>query len=217
MKHKTGTGQIGSFPTTHEADDALAMARSVAPEHYDFSLDIEYHESASKPPLKLIPCTACKRPMVVNTFYVLAWAKCHGSGCGGEKREAGSVAVAQAGRTEPKTAVNLHECLINPTFAVARCPVHPDDDGHIMELKSVNHSDVYGPGRWVQAKGGGFHWEQIAKGETVMLQCGHRDCNATVSYSTTAQHKFKRVNESGTGKDVNGWASLLGVRDTVPS
>lgn len=211
MKHKAGTGQIGSFPTTVAADEALEMARSVAVEHYNFSLDVEFHESCNKPPLKLVPCTVCKRPMVVNTFYVLAWAKCLGSGCGGETRERGSVAVAQAGRTDPATAVNLAECLINEQFAQAICPVHPDDDAHVMELKSVSHSDSYGPGTWVPSKGGGYHWEQIAKGETVMLQC--KKCWATVSYSTTAQHEFKRLNEPKPGKHVNGWGAQLGTRD----
>lgn len=213
MKHKAGTGQIGSFPTTAEYEDALAMARDVAAEHYDFSLDVEFHESADKPPLKLIPCTVCKRPMVVNTFYVLAWAKCHGSGCGGERKETASVAVAQAGRTDPRTAVNLVECLINPTFAIARCPVHPDDEDHVMELKSVSHSDQYGPGYWAQLKGGGYEWKLVAKGETVMLQC--RKCWATTSHSTTAQHEFKRVNELREGRHVNGWADQLGAREEI--
>jgi hypothetical protein len=213
VKHKPGTGQIGSFHTTVETDDAIAMAMQVAPEHYNFDLDVEFHDSAQKPPLKLIPCTICKRPMVVNTFYVLAWAKCLGSGCGGEAREAGSVAVAQAGRTDPKTAVNLSECLINPSFDAQhhRCPVHPDDETHEMKLKSVSHNDYYGPGRWAQAKDGTYYWDQTAKGETVMLQCGK--CWATASFSTTAQHEFKPVNAPRPGKHVNGWADQLGVED----
>lgn len=209
MKVKGG-GAIGPFNELREAHAAMSILRtSPAGDFYDLKLEVELLQ-AGKAPYKLVPCTICRRPMAVNTFYVLAWAKCHTSGCSGQTAEKASVGVAQAGRTEPSTAVNLAQCLINPHFEQALCPVHPDDPEHEMELKSVHHTDHYGPGEWRYLKGERI-WVQIAKGETVLHQCTR--CRATVSYSTTAVTQFRRVNEPGEGKHVNAWAEMLGSRD----
>ena len=208
MKVKPG-GAVGPFHSTRDYEAALALCTG---EHYDLKLEVEFHESAGKTPLKIVPCTICRRPMVVNTFYVLAWAKCRESGCSGESKERGSVGVAQAGRTEPELAVNLVETLINPTFAHALCPVHPDDESHEMELKAVTHNDRYGPGEWRDDGKHGRVYVQIAKGETAMLQC--KKCKATTTHSTTAQSQFRRINEPrvATGSGVNGWGAILGTR-----
>lgn len=209
MKVKAG-GAVGPFHSTSNADDALKLCPA---EHYDLALDIEFHESAAKTPLKIVPCTICKRPMVVNTFYVLAWAKCDESGCSGNTKERGSIGVAQAGRTDPELAANLAETLINPTFARAICPVHPDDESHEMELKSVTHNDHHGPFVVSGYVSGRPIIQQTAKGETVMHQCSK--CLAVVTYSTAVTQSFRRVNEprTATGAGANGWGALLGVRD----
>lgn len=212
MKVKPG-GAVGPFHSTRDYESALALCTD---EHYNLELDVEFHESAGKTPLKMVPCTICRRPMVVNTFYVLAWAKCHESGCSGESKERGSVGVAQAGRTEPELAANLVETLINHHFQFARCPVHPDDEAHEMELKSVSHNPRYGPGEWRDDGKHGRVYVQIASGETVMHQC--RQCKATVSYSTTPQSQYRRINEPKLDLTLgaNAWGGLLGTRIEDP-
>jgi hypothetical protein len=85
--------------------------------------------------------------------------------------------------------VNLADCLVNKAFARALCPVHPDNEDHVMELKHVNHNNNYGPGHY-GPKGG---WVQDEPGETVMHQC--TVCKAVVQYSTVYMVQFKRQNE----------------------
>lgn len=200
MKVKAG-GAVGPFADVRDGHDAVKVAPA---EFYDLSLELETAQSG-KPPYKLVPCTGCRRPMVVNTFYVLAWAKCHASGCSGESRGPATVAVAQAGRTEPSDAVNLDECVINDCFVEAHCPF-----GHgPMELKSVNHNPTHGPTAW-KMMDGRRTLVQIEKGETVMHQCN--TCKCVISLSTTAQSVFRRVNEVRPGKHVNGWGATLGIR-----
>lgn len=177
---------------------------------FDWELEVEVQ--TDKRLIKVMPCQFCKRPLVVTTFYVAAWAKC--SPCRGEEsgtRGKGTVEVVQAGRTDPSLAVDLRKTLINAEFATAICPVHPADEDHVMELKSVNHNDNYGPG-FFNAKGA---WTQTAPGETVMHQCSK--CKAVVTYSTTAMFNFRRMNEPGNGKNVNTWAKILGTREEVES
>lgn len=163
--------------------------------------------------VKVLPCQFCRRPLVVTTFYVLAWAKCGPcKGVSSDVREKGSVGQPQAGRTEPSLAADLTKVLLNPQFANAICPVRSDDPDHVMELKSVHHNDVYGPSeqRWIENK---LIWVQTGPGETVMHQC--LKCKAVVTYSTTAQVQFRRCNEPGpvNSKNSMGWARALGVRD----
>lgn len=179
-----------------------------------FDAELPPEVQTDKELVKILPCQYCKRPLVVTTFYVLAWAKC--SPCKGETgpREAGSVDVVQAGRTPPHLAADLSKLLLNPHFAFARCPVHPDDEEHEMELKSVNHNEHYGPGEWVIDKKGHREWRQTGPGETVMHQCLR--CRAIVTYSNTAQTQFRRVNEIGSGKHANGWDASLGSREEEP-
>lgn len=158
---------------------------------------------------KTVPCTSCGRALTVNQFYAAAKALC--TPCRGESKNNGSgskgtVAVVQAGRTEPSKSMNLTDTLVNPHFAMAQCPVHPDDSEHVMELKSVNHSPNRGPGYFT-----GKGYKQLAIGETAMHQC--LKCKAVVTYSTTAMNHFRRSNEARSGdKHVNGWGDLLGTR-----
>lgn len=177
----------------------------------DFDTTLEAEIQTDKQLVKAVPCQFCKRPLIVTTFYVLAWAKC--SPCKGEtagKREPGSVGQAQAGRTDPRLAASLVACLINPHFASALCPAHPDDPDHVMELKMVGHHDRYGPYE-MRVENGKLIPVQTEKGETVMHQC--LKCRATVAYSTTAQSQFRRINEPSSNiKHSNGWATTLGVR-----
>jgi hypothetical protein len=149
-----------------------------------------------KDAIKVVPCRGCARPLVVNTFYAASKARCtECRAAGGTGR--GSSDAPVPGKTDPAKARRLEDCLVNHGFAHAQCPV---DAEHDMELKSVSHSQYYGP-------------KPRVPGETVMFQC--RECRATVSYSTTAQQQFRRQNEpdeSGS-KQVNGWAEILGTRE----
>lgn len=179
----------------------------------DFDTSLEAEVQTDKNLIKIVPCQFCKRPLVVTTFYVLAWAKC--SPCAGAsngKREKGSVGQAQAGRTRPEHAMDLVKVLINPTFARALCPVHPDDADHVMELKSVSHSKNHGP-TVLQFVGGKPTYVQVAPGETAMLQC--LKCNATVTYSTAVTVQFRRCNEPDPNgsKHSMGMAAWLGIRE----
>lgn len=198
-----------TFPKGHltQAQELVNQCR----DRDDFDVSLRYEVQTDKELVKIVPCQHCKRPLVVTTFYVLAWAKCNACrGEDGSARAKGSVEVVQAGRTNPALAKDLTKVLINPTFANARCPVRPDDDEHEMELKSVNHNDRYGPTR-PQLIDGKLVMVQFAPGETVMHQCNK--CLAVVTYTTTAVSKFRRCNEPGVGKNANGWAEDLGVRD----
>lgn len=145
-----------------------------------------------KQAIKIVPCRECRRPLGVTTFFAPAKAICRT--CSGEAAAEGSnvATIGQPipGQTDPAKAVNLADCLINKHFAAALCPVHPDDPDHVMELKSVSHSEHYGPG-FMNAKN---VWVQQAPGEVALHQCTH--CLATVSYSTTVRTPYRRQNEA---------------------
>lgn len=202
------------WPKGNRADaaDVVDVARQHLLEHFDFSLGVEVQ--TDKDLIKVLPCQFCKRPLVVTTFYVLAWAKC--SACAGEdggKRDVGSLDVVQAGRTDPRLAKDLTKTLVNPTFARAVCPVHPDNEEHEMKLIHVNHNDQYGPYVLKGYEAGKSVYEQIAPGETVMFQC--QRCLATVQYSTSAVIRFKPMNEprNQDSRHVNGYWQFVGIRD----
>lgn len=201
-----------AWPKGHlsQWQQVVDTARHQGDDRFDFKLEPEVH--TDKEMIKILPCQTCKRPMVVTTFYVLAWAKCRTcKGEGDAHRPAGSVDVAQSGRTEPRLVKDLTKVLVNPNFARALCPVHPDDEAHEMELKSVSWSDNYGPHEWRKVDGRMVP-VQISQGETVMHQC--KKCNAVVTYTTTAVTQFRRVNEPETShKHSNGWVRHLGARD----
>jgi hypothetical protein len=195
-----------------DMQDVTAMldaARTVGPAIEGINLDLDVEVQTDKERVKVIGCRECQRPLVVTTFFAPAKALC--KVCRGESPDSGVATVGQPvpGQTDPSKAVDLTKCLVNHEFARAICPVHPEDPEHVMELKTVNHNDHYGPG-FFDAKGG---WRQTATGETVMHQC--LKCLATVSYSTTAVVQFRRMNEPGKPdiKHNNGWARLLGVRE----
>lgn len=167
--------------------------------------------ATDKDQVKIVPCRneACRRPMVVTTFFSPEKAECRA--CKGEAEPGATMAtvgVPVPGQTDPGKAVRLADCLINKQLAEAVCPICVEP----MELKSVNHNDEYGPGRWVQSSKGAI-WEQLAKGETVMHQCN--GCKLVVTMSTTATHLFRRQNEPGNGKNANAWAGVNGVRDAA--
>lgn len=161
--------------------------------------------------VKVIPCPVCRRPLIVTTFYVMAWAMC--SVCKGDSdqiREPGSVEVVQIGRTDPKLAADLTKLLINPSFASAICPVHPAE-GHEMELKSVHWNDNYGPWEY-RLIDGKLVPAQIAPGETVVHQC--LQCRAVVTYTTTEVTQLRRRNEpDGQSIKKSGWRLILGARE----
>lgn len=186
------------------------------PKNAQYDSDRPIEVQSDKPTLKLVPCTGCQRALAVNVFYAPAIARC--SECGGGATRAsgtggaaGQSEIVQAGRTDPVKAARLADCLINPAFAKAICPVHPDDEEHVMELKSVNHNERYGPSELIGAKDGRPQYRQIAPGETAMHQC--LKCKAIVTYSTTAQAQFRRCNEPRSGKSSQGWLAQLGARE----
>lgn len=177
------------------ARDDVAAALQILPEPFDGKLEVEWQ--TDKNPVKLVPCRECARPLVVTTFFSPAKAQC--TSCKGETGHVASVGQPIAGSTDPAKAVNLADCLINKHFAQALCPVHPDNDEHIMELKSVTHNDHYGPGEWVSNGKGQREFRQLSPGEVVMHQCGK--CNAVVTYSTVQMVQFKRQNEPKAAED----------------
>lgn len=203
-----------TWPKGHlsQAKQLVERARQMGDDRFDYSLEPDVQ--TDKEMIKIIPCPGCQRPLVVTTFYVMAWAKCYS--CRGEdggSRETASVGQPQAGRTEPRLARDLNKVLINPNFGEAHvlCPIHTDDPDHEMELKAVSWSDHYGPMDWRMVDGK-LTPVQIAPGETALLQC--KKCNATVTLSTTAVTQFRRQNEPHENtKHSNGWARTLGTRD----
>jgi hypothetical protein len=163
---------------------------------------------------KLCPCTECGHPVYVNAFYAPANAKCD-EHIGGRKRNGGDghgqAQAVHPGKTNPARVADLASVLINQHFARALCPVHPDDDEHQMELKSVDHHDYHGPSEFTLEKGKPTY-RQVEQGETVMHQC--LKCKAVVTYSTTAQIQFRRVNEpSANKKTMQSWEPWLGERE----
>jgi hypothetical protein len=205
---------MAQFPKGHrsQAKELVDQCR----DRDDFDVRLEYEIQTDKEQVKVVPCQFCKRPLIVTTFYVLAWAKCRACrGTQSADREPGSVEVVQAGgRTDPRLAKDLSKTLINPGFKLALCPAHPDDPDHVMELKNVHHNEHYGPHDWIIVDGK-LARVQIQIGETALHQCVK--CYATVTYSTTAVTQFKRQNEVGplNVKHVNGWGQILGVREEV--
>lgn len=201
------------WPKGHKNQWRELVAAARRMDGFDHKLEPEIQ--TDKELVKVLPCQFCQRPLIVTTFYVLAWAKC--SPCKGEgdgMREPGSVDVVQAGRTEPRLAKDLTKVLINPEFANALCPVRPNDPDHQMELKHVHHNDNYGPHEW-KIVDGKMTRVMVAPGETALLQC--LKCYAVVTYSTTAVTQFNRINEPGAGKNVNTiWGSILGSREEEP-
>jgi hypothetical protein len=171
-----------SMGQTQIAVDAKGTRLDIDP-----AAEVEYQ--TDKQAVKLVPCRECKRPIVVTTFFAPAKAICRG--CSGETGVVASVGQPIPGSTDPAKAVNLADCLINAHFAHALCPVHPDDEAHEMELKSVTHSDNYGPGHF-EIKNTGRVWVQDAKGEVVQHQC--KKCSAVVTYQTTIRTQLRRQN-----------------------
>lgn len=196
-----------SFPRD---EIAKQVSDCINPDIWDTEKEVEVQTDKDR--VKLVPCRECKRPLAVTTFFAPAKAQCSVCKGGNNGNAVASVGVPIPGSTSPAKAVNLADCLVNPTFAFARCPVHPGDDEHVMELKSVSHNDEHGPQELIGYKDGRPQYRRIAIGETVMLQCD--TCKATVSYSTTATHQFRRQNEEGpmNVKHVNGFGVLLGTR-----
>lgn len=162
---------------------------------------------------KIVTCTSCEKPLIVNTFYAPASAKCSDHRTSGGAAP-GTQQIVQKGRTDPARAANLVDSLINPHFGHALCPVHPDDPEHIMELKSVNHNERYGPSTLIGRDARGrAEYRQDGPGETVMHQCLH--CKAVVTYSTTAQQQYRRINEVLTAehRHSGSWGTILGARE----
>jgi hypothetical protein len=188
--------QTIAYPKGHvkALDDLLASAR----ETVGFSAELEHEVQTDKQQVKLVPCRGCERPIVVTTFFAPAKAICRV--CKGESdTTVASVGQPIPGQTDPAKAVNLVDVLINPHFAIAQCPAHPDDESHEMKLINVVQNEHYGPGEWV-AGPKGMQWRQTAKGESVRHQC--QKCLATVDYSTIRMVKFRAVNEVQHAEDL---------------
>ncbi len=177
-------GSTSSFPP----DQVDSYFAQLSAEWYDLHKPYEIH--TDKKPVKFVPCLDCRRAMVVTTFYVPAWAHCRA--CSGKIDKGGvaTIAVPQAGKTDPEKAINLADCLVNEEFAEAACPKCGDD----MELKSIHHNPNYGPRIQVGVdKKSGDPVYEMQLGEVVMHQCNH--CRTTLSFSTTAQMVYRRQNE----------------------
>lgn len=173
----------------------------------EFNDDLEPEVQTDKERTKEVPCRECGRRLVVNVFYATANARC--SVCkGGSGSGVASVGVPIPGQTDPAKAVRLEDCLVNPEFANAMCPVHPGDPEHEMELKHLSHHERFGPSEIIGWKGNRPEIRQLAVGEVAMHQC--KKCKATVTLSTTAQTQFGRQNAPSTGKHNNGWVEVLG-------
>lgn len=185
----------------------------VEPFLFDYELEVE--TQTDKERTKEVPCRGCRRRLVVSAFYApVSAATC--SVCkAGDLNQSGSIAAPVAGKSDPAKVRDLGQVLVNPHFAHAVCPAHPDNEEHEMELKSVSHSEYHGPSEFAGYDKGRPVYRQLAPGETVMHQC--LKCRATVSYSTTAQTQFRRQNEArdtGPSNDgINSMAIFLGVRD----
>lgn len=177
--------------------DSKGTVLPIAPQ-----LEPEYQ--TDKDAVKIVPCRECHRPLVTTTFFAPAKGICRE--CQGETAQTngGRATVGQPtpGQTDPAKAVNLADALVNKTFAQTRCPVHPDDDEHVMELVSVAHSEHYGPSRFMGWDKGKPVYQQTGVGETATLQCQHGDCKATVVFSTTAQQRYRRQNEPKLAPDL---------------
>lgn len=207
----------------NDVEDALAaIASGMTPslpedKHNRVDPTMEVEVQTDKEMVKIVGCRDCGRPLVVTTFFAPAKAICRicKGESNGEGRTLATVGVPIPGQTDPAKAVNLADCLVNQHFAMALCPVHPDDESHVMELKMVAHSPHYGPGEWTTGKNGRREYRQIAVGETVMHQC--LKCNATVGYSTKQVVQFQRMNEVKVQPDLGmpHNAMPLGVRDEI--
>lgn len=200
-KVNPNTGATSGFPR----DMAEANFGLLPAANYDLELPFEIH--TDKNPVKFVPCLTCRRACLVTTFYVPAWMKACRTCSGDSDATKGSVAVPQAGRTDPAKAVNLADCLINDEFAEVFCPF-----GHgMMELKSVNHNPRYGPRELIGYDRGEPVHEQKT-GESVLHQCN--ECLAVVSMSTVHVSKYRRKNEARQGMVESPpiWEDLLGVR-----
>ncbi len=166
----------------------------------EIDLDATPEIQTDKEAIKIVPCRECKRPLGVTTFFAPAKAICRS--CSGEAlAEGGGVATVgqpTPGQTDPARAINLADCLVNKPFAQALCPVHPDDPDHVMEIKTVSHSQHYGPGHYEKSSKG-LVWVQDAPGETVRHQC--TKCLATVDYATTQRSPLHRQNAPKTQPD----------------
>lgn len=179
---------------------------------FTFNDELEPEIQTDKDVTKDVPCLGCGRRLVVNTFYAPAKARC--AECkGGNGGVVGAIQAPVPGKSDPAQVTNLERVLINRPFTRAVCPVHPDDEEHEMELKSVSHSEHWGPNEFMGYVNGRPEYRQLAPGETVMHQC--LKCKATVAYSTTAQVQFGTQNRPG--KHVNGWIDYLGVREEKPA
>ncbi len=178
-----------------------------------FDITLEPDILTDKDNTKTLPCRDCKRACVVTKFMTPAKVVCRACVGDTDGDSRGTVGVPIPGQTDPAKAKNLADCLVNPTFANALCPVHPDDEDHAMEIKNITHHPHHGPSVMVGYKNNIPEYRQTATGETVMLQCAH--CKATVSYSTTAQSQFRAQNEpkENGGQGTNAWSEWLGVRE----
>lgn len=198
----------------NDVTDALAaMAGGIVPppdvvKHNEIDPKLDPEVQTDKEQVKIIGCRECARPLVVTTFFAAAKGICRV--CKGEAGDTASVAQPVPGQTDPAKAQDLEKVLVNPTFARAICPMHPDDESHVMEMKHVNHNENYGPSQMIGYEQGKPVYRQLAVGETVLHQC--LACKATVIYSTTAQSQFKRINEVRQGKNMQATERALGVR-----
>lgn len=191
-----------------EYQEAMEAARSKGVV-VDESKGVEVQ--TDKKAIKVVACVGCARALVVSSFYVPANARCAECKDG---QETGTVNAPVPGKTDPAKVEDLSAALVNPTFARALCPVHPDDEEHQMELKQITHSPHYGPSELIGYSGGGLpEYRQLATGETALLQCLR--CRATVTYSTTAQSQLRRQNEAreSNGRGAESNVDTLGARE----
>lgn len=171
---------------------------------------MEVEIQTDKDMVKIVGCRECKRPLVVTSVYAPAKAMCNV--CKGGTGKVATIGQPVPGQTDPAKAVNLADCLVNVHFAQALCPVHPDDEDHVMELKAVSHSPHYGPGHY-GPKGA---WIQDAPGEVVTHQC--TKCLAVVNYSTTFRSPMIRQNAKRDKPDLGAPEEnyIHGVEGDIP-
>lgn len=145
----------------------------------------EAEVQTNKMEAKVLPCNGCQTELIVSKLYAPAKAKCQS--CKGVKGP-GISANIRPGVTDPASAIDLRDALINPQFANFNCPV---DEAHgTMVMKTVSHSAQYGPGHW---ENGGKVWVNDATGESCIQQC--ETCCATISISTQRRTRMTPQNQ----------------------
>lgn len=174
-----------------------------------FNPALEPEVLTDKDKTKDVPCRKCGRRCVVTLFATPEKTEC--LTCRGINRQEQKAAVVRkaAETVDPAKLENLSDALINDHFK--QLPLCPFDPEHEVELKSVAHSDAYGPRHLEGYDGRGHPQYQQQMGESAMYQCNN--CKCVISYSTMHPVELRAQNEARrVGPRESTLASVLGTR-----